>query len=59
MFKDDYGTLKGIWAKLTLKPDVTPKFVKARHINALKRKVKIELEKLVKDGVLKKCDFSK
>lgn len=38
---------------MTLKLDVTPKFVKTRHINALKRKVKIELEKLVKDGVLK------
>ena len=30
VFKGDRGTLKGIKAKLTVKPDAKPKFVKAR-----------------------------
>ncbi|XP_062620772.1 uncharacterized protein K02A2.6-like [Saccostrea cucullata] len=59
VFKDDWGTLKGIKAKLTVKPDAKPKFVKARQVPyALKPKVEVELEKLVKDGVLEKCNFS-
>lgn len=32
VFKEDWGTLTGIKAKLTLKPDTTPTFVKARHV---------------------------
>lgn len=44
MFKEDWGTLKGIKAKLTLKLDAISKFVKARDVPyALKPKVKIEL----------------
>lgn len=60
VFKEDWGNLKGIKANLTLEPDATPTFVKARHVPyALKPpKVEIELDKLVKDGVLEKCDFS-
>ncbi|KAL5018941.1 hypothetical protein ScPMuIL_004663 [Solemya velum] len=59
VFQDDWGTLKGIRAKLTLKPDSRPKFVKARQVPyVLKPKVEMELDKLVKDGVLTKCDHS-
>jgi hypothetical protein len=58
VFKDDWGTLKGIKAKLTVKPDAKPKFVKAIQVPyALKPKVEVELDKLVKDGILEKCDF--
>lgn len=50
--------LKEIPANFTLKPDATPKFVKARHVPyALKPKVEIELETLVKKCVAEKCDF--
>lgn len=44
---------------MTVKPDAKPKFVKIRKVPyALKPKVEVELDKLVKDGVLKKCNFS-
>lgn len=50
--------LKEITANFTLKPDATPKFLKARHVPyALKPKVEVELETLVKKCVTEKCDF--
>ena len=59
VFQDDWDTLKGIKAKLTLKPETSPKFVKARHVPyVLKPKVEAEIDKLVKDGILEKCDHS-
>ena len=43
VFKDDWGTLNGIKAKLTVKPDAKPKFIKARQVPyALKPKVEVE-----------------
>lgn len=48
VFNDDWGTLKGIKAKSTVKPDAQPKFVKTRQVPyALKPKVEVELDKLV------------
>ena len=32
VFGDDWGTMKDIKAKLSLKPDAKPKFVKARPV---------------------------
>ena len=55
-FKDNWGTLKGM---LTVKPYAKPKFVKARQVPyVFKPNVEVELNKLVKDGVLVKCNFS-
>ena len=44
---------------MTVKPDAKPKFVKARQVPfVFKPNVEVELNKLVKDGVLVKCNFS-
>lgn len=46
-------------AKLTLKENVTPQFVKARKVPfALRPRVEKELDKLVSDGILTKVDHS-
>ncbi|KAK3100621.1 hypothetical protein FSP39_022706 [Pinctada imbricata] len=59
VFNDEWGTLRDIKAKLRLKADATPKFTKARSVaHALKERVNRELDKLVDDGVLEKCDYS-
>ena len=59
VFGDDWGTMKDIKAKLSLKPDAKPELVKARPVaHALKERVNAELDKLVQDGVLEKVDYS-
>ncbi|CAL9702513.1 unnamed protein product [Knipowitschia caucasica] len=53
VFKDELGTLKGIKAAISVKPDAVPKFHKARALPfAMKEKVDKELERLEKDGVI-------
>ena len=45
--------------KLTIKPEAKPKSVKARQVPyVLKPKVEVKLDKLVKEGVQEKCNFS-
>jgi hypothetical protein len=47
VFKDEIGCVKGIKAKLHIKQDAVPKFVKARPVAfALRPKVEQELDKL-------------
>lgn len=60
MFKEDWGNFKGIKVKLILELDVILMFVKVRYVLYVLKlfKVEIEFDKLVKDGVLEKCDFS-
>lgn len=59
VFNDEWGTLKGIKAKLNLKPEANPKFVKARPVPySMKPKVEAEINKLVNDGILEKCNYS-
>ena len=54
LFSPGVGNLKHITAKFTLKPDATPKFVKARPVPfALQDKVNDELDKLEKQDNLK------
>ncbi|XP_053395664.1 uncharacterized protein K02A2.6-like [Mercenaria mercenaria] len=59
LFDRDLGKEKNFKAKLKLKPESTPKFVKARSVPfALKPQIGEELDRLVKDGVLEKVDTS-
>ena len=53
VFKDEIGCVKGIKAKLHLKQDAVPKFVKARPVAfALRPKVEQELDNLEKQNIL-------
>lgn len=53
VFKDELGTLKGIKAAISVKPDAVPRFHKACVLPfAKKERVEKELERLEKDGVI-------
>ena len=53
VFRDELGTLKDIKATISVKPDATPKFHKARPLPfAMKEKVEKELERLERDGII-------
>lgn len=53
VFRDELGTLKDIKATISVKPDATPKFHKARPLPfAMKEKVEKELERLEKDSII-------
>ena len=53
IFEDQLGYIEGVKAKLHLKPDVQPKFLRARNLPfALREKVESELERLVEAGVI-------
>jgi len=59
IFKDELGTLKGIYAKLTVKPEATPKFFKPRSVPyALKSAIEQDLQRLLKLGVIEKVNHS-
>ena len=59
VFQPGLGTMRNFKAKLHLKPHATPKFVKARPVPfAVRPKVEAELDKLEKEGVLKKVNHS-
>ncbi|XP_053388445.1 uncharacterized protein K02A2.6-like [Mercenaria mercenaria] len=59
VFDRDLGKVKNFKAKLKLKPESTPKFVKARKVPfVMKPQIEEELDRLVKDGVLEKVDTS-
>ncbi|XP_024887651.1 uncharacterized protein K02A2.6-like [Temnothorax curvispinosus] len=59
IFQDNIGKITGIQAKLKLREGTTPVFAKSRKIaHALLPKVKEEIDKLVKEGVLRKVQHS-
>ena len=59
IFLPELGKLKNVKAKLHLKENTKPKFVKARPVPyALKPKIDKELDKLVESGVLEKVPYS-
>ncbi|XP_053389515.1 uncharacterized protein LOC128552493 [Mercenaria mercenaria] len=59
VFDGDLGKMKNFKAKLKLKPESTPKFVKARSVPfAMKPRTEEELGRLIKDGVLEKVETS-
>ena len=59
VFKDELGTFQGFKARLECKPGTKPKFMKARPVPyALREKVEEELDKLERQGVLRKINHS-
>ena len=60
IFENKLGTMSNIYAELKLKKDVSPKFHKPRPIPfSLHEAVAQELNKLEKEGVLKKVEHSR
>ena len=59
LFTDELGTMKGITAKLSVKPEAKPKFCRARSAPyALKESIEKDLDRLQKLGVLEKVNYS-
>ena len=59
VFSDELGKLKDVKAKLILKENSAPKFVKARPVPySLKDKIDKELDKLLNQGVIEKVNTS-
>lgn len=59
VFDGELGSMKDITVKLTVKPDSTPKCLKARPVPyAIRPKVEAELDRLVKSGVLEPVSTS-
>lgn len=59
VFEDSMGKIEGVQARLPLKPNAQPVFIKARRIPfAIKEAVEKELADLVSHGVLVKVDSS-
>ena len=59
VFKPGLGTVKGITAKLEMKPDARPKFCKARPVPyALQEAVEAEYKRLESEGIVKRVEFS-
>ena len=59
VFKPGLGTVKGITAKLEMKPAARPKFCKARRVPyALQEAVEAEYNRLESEGIVKRVEFS-
>ena len=59
VFRDELGKVQGTTAKFYLKPDVKPKFLRARPVPyALREKVERELDRLQANGVIEPVQFS-
>ncbi|KAK2707038.1 hypothetical protein QYM36_014907 [Artemia franciscana] len=59
LFSENLGKVKRVKAHLNLKSDAKPKFFKARVVPlAIREKVELELNRLVKIGELEKVDYS-
>ena len=59
VFKPGLGTVKGILAKLEMKPDARPKFCKARPVPyALQEAVEAEYNRLESEGIVEQVEFS-
>ena len=59
LFKDELGILKGYKAKIYVKPEITPKFCRARSIPySMVSRVERELTRLQERGILEPVEFS-
>ena len=59
LFKEELGTVQGEKAKLHTNPQIHPKFCKPRPVPfSLRKKVEEELERLEKEGIIRKCQFA-
>ena len=59
VFKPGLGTVKGITAKLEMKPDARPKFCKARPVPyAVQEAVEAEYNRLESEGIVERVEFS-
>ncbi|XP_058868762.1 uncharacterized protein K02A2.6-like [Acipenser ruthenus] len=59
VFRKELGTMKGIEAKIIVKPDSKPKFCQKRTVPyAIKPKVDAELTRLLENGVVSPVQFS-
>ena len=59
VFSLELGTLKGVTATIQLNPSAHPRFYKARTVSyVLKGKSEIEIDWLVKQGIIKPISFS-
>ena len=59
VFKPGLGTIRGITAKLEMKPDAQPKFCKARPVPySLQEAVDAEYHRLESEGIVEKLEFS-
>ena len=59
LFKEELGKICGVQAKLYVDLQVKPQFWKARQVpHVLKKKVELELERLLEDGVITPVQFS-
>ena len=59
VFKDDMGCIEGTSAKFVVRSEVTPKFYRARPVPySLRLKVEEELDRLERDGILTRVEFS-
>ncbi len=59
LFKDEMGYCSKLEAKVHLKPDAEPKFFKPRPVPySMQEKVGKELDRLEKNGIIEKIDFS-
>ena len=59
LFSDSLGKMKGAQAKIDLRENAKPRFLKARSVPvALREKVNNDIDRLVQDGVLEPVRFS-
>ena len=59
VFDTELGTLKGFKATIRVAPAAQPCFCKSRSVPyALKEKIEKELDRLLKQGVIEKINFS-
>ena len=60
VFSEILGTIKGAQAKINVRPNSKPKFMKARTVPfAMKAAVELEIERMENEGILKSVPFSK
>ena len=58
LFRDQIVSIKGYQAKINIKKDAHPRFMKARNVPFALQVVNTELDRLVKDNILKPIPFS-
>ena len=59
VFSEILGTIKGAQAKINVRPNSKPKFMKARTVPfAMKAAVELEIERMENEGILKSVPFS-